>query len=77
MYDKVKLSTCCNSFVFELDTEDGQGYLYECNKCERGCNIEEVCEFCLGTGETDRMEQVYKGEPYYAPIGTEKCICQY
>lgn len=39
-------------------------------------NEEEVCEFCGGTGEINTMEQVYPNEPHYAPIGTEKCICQ-
>lgn len=37
---------------------------------------DEVCEFCGGTGEITVDEQVYAGEPHYAPIGTRKCICQ-
>lgn len=37
---------------------------------------DEVCEFCGGTGEVTVDEQVYPGEPHYAPIGTRKCICQ-
>lgn len=37
---------------------------------------DEVCEFCGGTGEVTTMEQVYPGEPHYAPIGTQRCICQ-
>lgn len=40
-------------------------------------NEEPNCEICEDTGEVDKMEQVYDGEPHYAPTGTEKCECQY
>ena len=35
-----------------------------------------ICESCQGTGEVQKMEPVYPGEPHMAAIGTEKCICQ-
>lgn len=34
---------------------------------------EDVCETCGGTGVVSTMEQVYPGEPHYAPIG--ECAC--
>lgn len=77
MYDTVKVSTCCNERVREDYDEDKECDVYRCDKCKRGCDVTEVCEFCYGTGETDTMEAVYQNEPHYAPIGTEKCICQY
>lgn len=33
------------------------------------------CEFCGGEGKVPSMEQVYAGEPHYADIGEEDCIC--
>lgn len=33
----------------------------------------EVCETCGGTGEVDRMEAVYPGEPHMASIDTQPC----
>lgn len=36
---------------------------------------EELCEFCLGSGEVTTYEQVYPGEPHVADVGTETCIC--
>lgn len=37
---------------------------------------EQICEFCYGEGEVTTMESVWAGEPHYAPIGTQKCVCQ-
>ncbi len=37
---------------------------------------EETCELCGGEGEITTMEQVWPGEPHYAPIGTQRCLCQ-
>lgn len=34
---------------------------------------EEVCETCGGLGVISCMEQVYPGEPHYAPIGESAC----
>lgn len=33
------------------------------------------CEFCGGEGTIPSMEQVYAGEPHYADVGEEDCIC--
>ena len=37
---------------------------------------QEMCDMCDGSGEIAAMEQVWPGEPHYAPIGTQKCLCQ-
>ena len=58
----------CGNCNTNIDTDFNTDHEEEC---------EEVCEYCNGTGEVDKMEQVYDGEPHYAPTGTEKCECQY
>ncbi len=35
-----------------------------------------ICEDCNDTGEVVVDQQVYAGEPHYASIGRQKCICQ-
>lgn len=50
--------------------------IYRCPKCHEECDVEEVCDECLGTGEVTVDEQVYAGEPHMAPIGTRTCICK-
>lgn len=76
-YDTIKISTCCEADVCEDYDEDKDRDFFRCDKCKRECDVTEVCEFCRGTGEVDRMEQVYPNEPHYAPTGTEKCICTF
>jgi len=36
-----------------------------------------ICEYCYGMGWGSTMERVYSNEPHMAPIGEERCICQY
>jgi hypothetical protein len=76
-YETKKISRCCGADVYELDDKDPQGHEHGCDKCERGCEFDEVCELCDGTGETDAMESVYPGEAHQALTGTQKCICQF
>lgn len=36
----------------------------------------DVCAYCLGTGEVEKMVPVYPGEPHMAGIDTEPCVCK-
>lgn len=44
---------------------------------DKGIIEEDVCEFCQGTGEVEKVEPVYQGEPHMAATDTQKCVCQY
>ncbi len=72
--EKTRISKCCKveaEYVYN-DVNDG----YMCPKCKKICEIEEVCAWCLGTGEVVTSEQVYPNEPHMADIGTRVCSCQ-
>lgn len=71
---QVEVSKCCHAEIEEHLVGDETAT--KCTSCEKICDTEEVCEYCLGTGETTEMERVYPGEPHMAPIGTRKCMCQ-
>lgn len=73
--ETIFLSKCCKEKAVQDEKDDGTP-IFTCMKCERDCEAEEVCAFCLGTGEIVVDEQVYPGEPHYAPIGTRECICK-
>lgn len=46
--------------------------IWVCTKCEKECEVEEVCGFCLGTGEVSVDED--DGEGHTARgVGTRKC----
>ena len=40
--------------------------------------LEQTCPFdlCDGSGEVLSSEQVWSGEPHYAPVGVRKCLCR-
>lgn len=81
MRNTVEVSNCCKADLVE-DFKDNPAdhhspiEIYTCSKCKKECEVEEVCEFCLGEGEVTTMETVWPGEPHQAPIGTQKCICR-
>lgn len=72
---KIQVSKCCKASIIEDEQIiNGESKdLNTCYKCKKECEIEEVCETCLGTGEVDVMEYVYPGEPHMAPIDTGRC----
>jgi len=77
----IEVSKCCLADLVEDFKDNPRDHhdpieIYTCAKCKKECEVEEVCEFCLGEGETTTMETVYAGEPHQAPIGTQKCICR-
>lgn len=70
MMETTYISKCCGAEVREV-------YCYEhvCKKCNRLCQVEEVCEYCLGTGEIPTDED--DGEGHTARgVGTRKCFCR-
>lgn len=78
---QIEVSTCCGVEAIEDYKDNPRDHhdpieIYTCSKCKKECEVEDVCYFCLGTGETTEMEQVYPNEPHMAPIGTRKCDCQ-
>lgn len=78
---QIQVSTCCRVEAIEDFKENPRDHhdpieIYTCSKCKKECDVEDVCEYCLGTGETTEMERVYPNEPHMAPIGTRKCECQ-
>ena len=77
----IEVSSCCKAPLVEDYRDNPRDHhdpieIYTCEKCKKECEVEEVCEDCLGTGEVDTMEQVYANEPHTAPIGTRACHCQ-
>lgn len=82
MNEQITISLCCKAEAIEdykdnlRDHHDPEP-IYTCSKCKEECDVEEnVCAYCLGTGEVTTMETVYPGESHVAPIGTETCACQ-
>jgi hypothetical protein len=78
---QIEVSKCCRANPIEDFKDNPRDHhdpepVYTCSKCKQECEVEEVCEECLGTGEVTVDEQVYLGEPHAAPIGTEKCRCR-
>lgn len=78
--ETIFLSKCCKEKAIADWIETPAGgepkTVYTCTKCEKECEVDEVCAECLGTGEVTTMEYVYPGEPHMAPIGTKPCLCQ-
>lgn len=78
---QIEVSKCCGALVYEDYKDNPRDHhdpieIYTCSKCKCECEVEDVCEYCLGTGETTEMEPVYANEPHMAPIGTRMCLCQ-
>lgn len=44
------ISKCCNVTAVYDEKDDGSP-VYTCLECEKDCQVNEVCEKCLGTGE--------------------------
>lgn len=44
--EDILISKCCKAEVY-----DGEGFGYDCSKCEKHCEVESVCPICFGTGE--------------------------
>lgn len=75
MSEIIKVSKCCKSQSFYCEATQEKKLVWICEKCENLCEIEEVCEICLGDGvidtdETDSDGNVARG------VGSAKCICQ-
>jgi len=75
MNETTFISRCCKDKAVPDEQEDGST-VFTCMKCEKDCEADEVCAYCLGSGEVSVMEQVYPGEPHMADVGTAKCTCQ-
>lgn len=79
---KIEVSMCCKAELVESFKDNPRDHhdpieIYTCAKCKKECDVDDVCEVCLGTGEVSTMEAVYPGEPHMADIGTRACICQH
>lgn len=79
--ETIEVSVCCKAEVIEGFKDNPRDHhdpieIYTCVKCEKECDVEDVCAECGGTGEVSVMEAVYPGEPHMADIGTQKCPCQ-
>lgn len=64
------ISKCCKTPTKE-DENDEQ--IRICTKCQKNCEVEEVCAHCLGTGEVWAMGSVYPGEPHQALVDMRDC----
>lgn len=81
MKNTKEVSKCCKANLVEDYKNNPRDHhdpieIYTCGKCKQECEVDEVCEYCEGTGEVSTSEQVYPNEPHTANTGTEKCICQ-
>lgn len=79
--ETIEVSKCCKTELVEDFKNNPKDHhdpipIYTCKKCKLECEVDEVCEYCLGEGEVVVMERVYPNEPYEAPIGTRRCHCQ-
>lgn len=76
----IEVSKCCRADLVEDFKENPRDHhdpieIYTCSKCKQECEVEEVCEFCLGEGEVS--EDVDDGEGHtMRGVGTRKCICR-
>lgn len=80
-YETIEVSECCRADLVEGFKNNPRDHhdpieIYTCAKCEKECEVEEVCAVCRGEGEITVDEQVYPGEPHMAPTGIRKCECQ-
>ena len=76
----IEISKCCGVEVYESFKDNLKDHhdpieIYRCSKCQLECDIETVCELCLGSGEvsvdeTDESGNVMRG------VGTRKCECK-
>lgn len=67
----VIISKCCRAEVRETDVPE-EVYFYTCEKCNKECDTEEVCEFCLGEGEYATDESDGEGH-IQRGVGTQVC----
>lgn len=75
MLETITKSKCCKANFDYKENERNEIEIYICNKCDQICEVEDLCEFCLGDGvvdtdETDSDGNVARG------VGSAKCICQ-
>lgn len=69
----IEITTCCKGTPIEAFKDNPRDHhnpepIYVCSKCGKECQIEEVCEDCLGTGV------VIEGE--HDDIREKKCHCK-
>ncbi len=78
MEDTILISQCCNKEVSEdykqspYDKNEDID-IYVCSKCKRECLVNEVCAYCLGTGEESLDEDDGEGH-LMKGVGSKKCI---
>lgn len=75
---QIEISKCCKAIAMEgykknSNGEDSEIEIWICSKCRKECQVEKVCENCLGTGTVDKMGYVYPGEAHMAPIDSGRC----
>ncbi len=75
--DNIRISLCCGSDVEEgVDPKIEEGAIFNvCGRCQRACEVREVCALCRGTGEVDVDETDEDGNVAHG-VDTRKCICQ-
>lgn len=79
MTETTTISTCCREEAVEDFKDNPRDHhdpiaIYTCSKCKKECDVEEVCEFCLGEGEYS--VDVDDGEGHtMRGVGTQKCHC--
>jgi len=71
MSETTLISKCCEAETWELSGGIGR----RCLRCKKVCATEEVCAYCLGTGEVSTDVDDGEGHMMHG-VGTEKCICQ-
>ena len=76
----IDVSTCCKATPVEDFRDNPRDHhdpieIYTCSECKKECDIEEVCEFCLGTGEIiedgrDSSGNIERG------VNSRRCVCR-
>lgn len=75
-----EVSHCCKARLIDDFKEnfwdhDDPIEIYTCETCKQECDVEEVCDDCLGTGEIVTDEDDGEGHVMRG-VGNRKCHCQ-
>ena len=78
--ETVQVSVCCKADAIEDFKDNPRDHhdpieIYTCSKCQKECEVEDVCAFCLGEGEYSTDESDGEGHVMRG-VGTQKCHCK-
>lgn len=77
---KIDVTSCCKKATFSEDYRTNMRdhhdpiAIYVCSECKQECEIEEVCQFCFGTGEINYPAENRGGE--IVEPDSRPCVCQ-